>query len=155
MKYRDIFQESILIFSLLLLLCLLGLHHCSKVQYVLLSKNLSLYSKKKNVCFSSPFPIMCWYFSITMISLLLIECEVNLLLHVIMQPMPKLILFILLEFRKAISMMFFGTSVIVMFTIATSPAARLVCIFVFQTSCLYFVEQMPPWLSISSWFLMT
>ena len=144
---ENIPQYLILGISLIIMLYLSYLHMCYKVRYVSFNTNLNLYNKKSNL---KPPPFCWWYLSITMIGLLLCECEKEQIIFLLIYMNPNLtfILDLALNFKKIIAWTLLGTLSILIFTLSVTPTSHLLCLIVFQISCSTFVKPVPSWLSI-------
>ena len=149
-----VFHLLILILWLISLLYQAWLHMCSNTHYVSFDTNLNLFKKNKNSIF--PLFSCLWYSSVSFIALVLLSDYVTDFMHFFLAVMSlnsgilhcfEIIFYLLLKFKKAISMTFFVTSVFLILATATTPNAQYVCICVFQIFCLSFARKLPPWLS--------
>ena len=130
------------------------LHMCSNTHFVPFETNLSLFKRIKN----APTLTLCscvWYYSASSLTLALFsECETNFIYFLIATMSNfkllfcyELLLYLITKFKKIISLTLFVTTVILIFSIATTPYAQYVCIYVLQVFCLSFAKEMSPWLS--------
>ena len=143
--HTNVFQIILIFPSIFSMLYCCSLVILNKVSYVSFSTNLNLYCKGK----STPKPSNEWHFSANMLLLLLSECEFYqiVLLLTIVIPILKIKLD-LAKFQKAVSYTLFLATSTLMFTLAVSPAANLICLFVFQVLCHSYFKIIPSWLSI-------
>ena len=139
---RTVFLDRIIFQFLLLILCLVflqykvWLHLCGNTYYVPFDTNLSLFKKVKY----STIHHLCsflWYYSANFLTLVLLsESKTNcihLFLVVIIPNFNYLsffehIVYLLHKFRKTISWTFFVASVILIFSMATTPNTQYLCI---------------------------
>ena len=111
------------------------LHLCKHVRYVTFTTNLNLYSKKKTELKS---PQCIWlYLSITILGLLLNECEKDkiFLFFICANPDVDGILLLVPKSCRFFSSSLFSIQSIYIFSIAVTPPACILCIIVFQIWC--------------------
>ena len=147
----------ILIMWLILLLCHVWLLICNNTHYVPLNTNLNLLRKNRSSSIV-PYFSRLWYSAASFLTLVILisECEANRMHILLAITIPhlkfvlyfKLVFSIFYKFKKTISMTFLATSLVLMFSIATTPSAQYVCVCVFQTFCLILAKKSPSWLSI-------
>ena len=148
----SIFHCLILTIWLILLLYHAWLLICRDTNYVLFNTNLSLFRKNKNLSIV-PYFTCLWYFSASFLALVLLLSEYDAngmyLLLTIMAPnfqfllFSKLVIYVFSKFKKTILLTFFVASVILIFSISTTPKTQYVCIYVLQISCLNFAKNSP------------
>ena len=158
---RTVFLDMVILQLLILILCLIfsqykiWLHLCGNTYYVPFDTNLSLFKKNKY----STLHLLCsslWYFlANSLVLILLSESKTNcihLFLAVIIPNFNFLsyfepIVYLLHKFRKTIPWTFFVASVILIFSMATTPSTQYLSICVLQILCLSITKEVPPWLS--------
>ena len=142
-----VFHLLILIVWLIFLQYQAWMYMCNNTFYVPFDTNLNLF--KKNTNSTLPLFSCLWYSSVCFIALVLLSDYKMNFMHLFSVVMLlnseflycfETIFYLLCKFKKAISMTFFVTSVILIFTTATTPNAHYVCICVLQIFCLFLQE---------------
>ena len=152
---RTVLLDRILFFLIISILWLvflqyqLWLYMCSKTHYIHFDTNLNLFKKNKNY---SILPLKCsylWYPLASILALVFLCEHESDFIHFLLEMSPNLeflfcskpIFYILSKFKKTISMTLFVTSVILIFSNATTPGAQYVSICVFQIFCFSFAKK--------------
>ena len=136
----------ILSLNLVTVLWQFWLYNCNQVTYVHFASNLNLFKKKSYITKS---PQCCWHVTLTMVGLLLSDCKKGeIVLLISMNVNFGNVLDLTLKFKKTICRILFVISSIVMFSIAVTPAACILCLLVLQIMFHSCAENMPHWLPI-------
>ena len=146
--FTNSIQILILFSSLFSLIYCLSLYLSSKVRYVTFNTILNLCVKKSPSLASRS--IIGRFLSANLLLLLFSECEFYQIfsLLILMEPNLANVIRVAQKFKKSISLLLFLCITIIMFTLAVSPAASLLCLVVFQILCYTFFKTVPTWLSI-------
>ena len=158
---RTVLLDKIFFFLIISILWLIFLQYqvwlyiCSKTYYIKFDTNLNLFKKNENY---SILPLKCsylWYPLASILALVFLCEHESDCIHFLLEMSPNIdfvfcskpIFYILSKFKKTISTTLFVTSVILIFSNATTPGAQYVSICVFQIFCFSFAKKLPPWLS--------
>ena len=152
LSVRTIFLLLFIISYLIFLQYQAWLYMCKNTHYIQFDTNLNVYKKNKENLIS---PLKCpytWISLVTSLAMVLLS-EIDFLHFCIafstnfeLRFCFELIFYLLSKFRKTISRMLFMTSVILVFSTATTPNTQYVCIAVLKISSISFTRKSPPWL---------
>ena len=144
-EINNIFQMFIFALGFFSLLWPSLLQLCNHVNFVAFNTNLCTQRKVA----TSKLPDCFWsYLSLTMLGLLFCEClDYPLLMFIISinQSYTSVVNFIL-KFRKIVSHSIFSMISIYIYSIALSPATRILALMVFQIWCHSLTKNVPLWL---------